>query len=111
MDAPLMEFNLQPEIELLRNDETYRRGRVSKVLARFPDFRVVLIVMKSGNHMEEHSVKPRISIQTVSGHIQLHVGEELLDLPAGRVLVLDRDIPHDVLALEDSAFLLTFGAA
>jgi hypothetical protein len=28
-------------------------------------------------------------------------------MPAGRVLVLDRDMPHDVIALEDSAFLVT----
>jgi hypothetical protein len=28
-------------------------------------------------------------------------------LPAGRMLVLDRSLPHDVVAIEDSAFLLT----
>jgi hypothetical protein len=29
------------------------------------------------------------------------------DLPAGSLLALDRGLPHDVEALEDSAFLLT----
>ncbi len=28
-------------------------------------------------------------------------------MPAGQLLVLDRSVPHDVDALEDSAFLLT----
>jgi hypothetical protein len=30
-----------------------------------------------------------------------------IDLPAGHVLALDRAVPHDVQAVEDSAFLLT----
>ena len=30
----------------------------------------------------------------------------LVDLPVGRLLVLDQNVPHDVEALEESAFLL-----
>ena len=33
--------------------------------------------------------------------------EETVDLPAGRLLALDRNIKHDVEAAVDSAFLLT----
>jgi hypothetical protein len=37
----------------------------------------------------------------------VRIGADPIDLPAGRLLVLDRGIPHDVEALETSAFLLT----
>ena len=37
----------------------------------------------------------------------MHVKDEIFDLPAGHLLALDHAIPHDVQALEDSAFLLT----
>ena len=110
MDGPFLEFELRAQIELLRNEDSYRRGRNSKTLAKYPDFRVVLTVMRAGNHMPEHTAAGRISVQTVSGHLRMHVGEKLLDLPTGRLLVLDRAIPHDVQAIEDSAFLLTLSA-
>ena len=37
----------------------------------------------------------------------MHVQDKVIDLPAGHMLVLERALPHDVEALEDSAFLLT----
>ncbi len=46
-------------------------------------------------------------MQALSGHIEMHVQDKVFDLPAGHFLALDRALPHDVKALEDSAFLLT----
>jgi quercetin dioxygenase-like cupin family protein len=37
----------------------------------------------------------------------MHVQDKVFELPAGHLLALDRAVPHDVKALEDSAFLLT----
>jgi hypothetical protein len=47
-----------------------------------------------------------ISVQTIAGHIRMHLQEGPIDLPAGNMLPLERALPHDVEALEDSAFLL-----
>jgi len=105
--GPFLEFDLNAQIELLRHEEAYRHGRNSKTLAKYPDFRIVLTVIKAGARVPEHTTAARISVQTVAGHIRMHVREKLLDLPAGRLLSLDRNVPHDVQAVEDSAFLLT----
>ncbi len=110
MDGPFLEFDLRAQIELLRHEEAYRRGRNSKTLAKYPDFRIILSVVKAGARIQQHSASGRLSVQVVSGHIRMHVGEKLLDLPAGRLLILDRTIPHDVQAIEDSAFLVTLTA-
>ena len=110
IDGPFLEFELRAQIELLRHEEAYRRGRNSKTLAKYPDFRIVLSVIKAGAHIQQHSASGRISVHMVSGHIRMHVAEKLLDLPAGRLLVLDRAILHDVEAIEDSAFLVTLTA-
>jgi quercetin dioxygenase-like cupin family protein len=72
-----------------------------------PDFRIVLIALKKGGHLEEHKADGRISIQTISGHIRLRILEQSVDLPAGQLLALDRGLRHDVEALEESSFLLT----
>ena len=42
-----------------------------------------------------------------AGKSQMRLQEEDFDLTAGHLLALDRAIPHDAKALEDSAFLLT----
>ncbi len=105
--GPFLEFGLNAQIDLLRHEEAYRHGRNSKTLAKYPDFRIVLTVIKAGVRVREHTADARVSVQTVAGHVRMHVREKLLDLPAGRLLLLDRNIPHDIQAVEDSAFLLT----
>ena len=57
--------------------------------------------------MVQHETTGRISIHTLSGHVRVRLPEKTLDLPAGSIVALDRDIPHSVDAVADSAFLLT----
>jgi len=105
---PLMNFNLSNEIARLHQEEAWlRTGHNSKTLVKQPDFRIVLIALKKGGHLEEHKADARISIQTISGHIRLRILEQSVDLPAGQLLALDRGLRHDVEAIEKSSFLLT----
>jgi quercetin dioxygenase-like cupin family protein len=66
-----------------------------------------LTALDRGHRLPDHRTAGRISIQTVAGHVTVHVGTDTIDLPTGRLLVLDRDISHDEEALETRAFLLT----
>ena len=68
---------------------------------------VVLTVLKSNGRLHEHKAIGKISVQGIAGHIRMHVQDKVFDLPAGHLLALERPLPHDVQALEDSAFLLT----
>ena len=105
---PILEFNLAREIELLRHEEPWQTtGRNAKTIVKHPDFRIVLTVLKVNTHVQEHQTVGRISVQTVAGHIVMRVGESVYDLPQGYLLALDTALPHNVEALEDSAFLLT----
>ena len=107
---PLLRFDLQQELQELRREDSWDRetGRSSKTLAKYPDFRIVLVLMKAATHMDEHRAAARISIQALVGRIRLHLPEqEPLELSAGQLLALDCGMPHDVEALEESAFLLT----
>jgi quercetin dioxygenase-like cupin family protein len=104
---PMLEFDLNAEIKRLREENAWQGGRNSKTLVKNEDCRIVLTALQSGALLHEHRSSGRISVQAVSGHIQMHVEEKVFDLPAGHLLALDRALPHDVRALEDSAFLLT----
>lgn len=107
---PLLQFDLNRELDLLRREDSWERetGRSSKTLAKYPDFRIVLVSMKAGSHMNDHKADARISIQTLLGKILLHVPDlESVELAAGQLMTLDCGIHHDVEAVEESAFLLT----
>jgi quercetin dioxygenase-like cupin family protein len=110
LTEPLLRFDLQQELRELRRKDSWVRdtGRSSKTLAKYPDFRIVLVLMKAATQMDEHRAEARISIQALVGKIRLHLPErEPIELSAGQLLALDCGMPHDVEALEESAFLLT----
>jgi len=107
LESPVLSFDLNAEIAHLRGENAWQGGRNSKTLVKHPDFRVVLTVLKSNARLHEHRAAGRISVQAIAGHIRMHVLEKTIDMPAGHMLALERALPHDVEALEDSAFLLT----
>lgn len=63
--------------------------------------------MKPEGHLEKHRTEGRISVQALMGHIRFRTAEQSVELSIGQMVTLERDIPHDVEALSDSAFLLT----
>jgi quercetin dioxygenase-like cupin family protein len=109
LGLPLLQFDLAAEIEQLRRQESWQRGtgRSSETLVKHPDFRIVLVAMKSNTEMKEHRAEGRISIQTIVGRVRLKLPGQTVEVPAGHLLVLDRCITHDVEAAEESVFLLT----
>jgi quercetin dioxygenase-like cupin family protein len=107
LESPVLSFDLNAEIIRLRGENAWQGGRNSKTLVKHPDFRVVLTVLKSNARLHKHRAAGRISVQAIAGHIRMHVQDKMIDLPAGHMLALERALPHDVEALEDSAFLLT----
>src|ERR1051326_2348491 len=91
LTAPLMDFNLPQEIAQLHAEEAWlRTGRNSKTLVKQPDFRIVLMALQKGRHLEEHSADARLSIYTLSGQVKLQLPEQTVELPEGHLLVLDR---------------------
>jgi quercetin dioxygenase-like cupin family protein len=107
LESPILSFDLNAEIARLRGENAWQGGRNSKTLVKHPDFRVVLTALKSNARLHEHKAAGRISVQAIAGHIRMHVQKKAIDQPAGHMLALERARPHDVEALEDSAFLLT----
>ncbi len=106
---PLLQIDFERELQQLRREESWQRetGRSSKTLAKYPDFRIVLILMKSGTRMRQHKAEGRISIQQLKGQVRVHLSDREMTLSTGHLLVLDCGVLHDVEALEESALLLT----
>ena len=106
---PLLQVDFKRELQQLRREDSWQRetGRSSKTLAKYPDFRIVLILMKSGTQMRQHRAEGRVSIQQWKGQARIHLANRKVTLSTGHLLVLDCGVLHDVEALEESALLLT----
>jgi quercetin dioxygenase-like cupin family protein len=109
LGQPLLQFNLLQEIQALRQEDSWERetGRSSKTLAKYPDFRIVLILMKADTKMDQHRAEGRVSIHQMLGKICVHLPDQDVTVSAGDLLVLDCGVLHNLEALEESAFLLT----
>lgn len=107
LTAPLLTLDLHREIEQLKSEGRWQSGHTAKTLAKYPDFRVVLIVIKTGGRLEKHRTEGRISVHTVDGRIRFTTTERSVELAVGQMLTLEKDISHDVEGIVDSAFLLT----
>lgn len=106
--AEALAFDLSAEIGRLKNEETWHReSHNGNTLVKEPDFRIVLIVMKRGAKLGEHTTSGRLSIQVLSGELLVHLADQMVDLHAGSLLALDRHVIHDVEAREETSFLLT----
>jgi quercetin dioxygenase-like cupin family protein len=102
--------NVNDEIEKLKSAPSWQReaGRSSETIAKYAEFRIVLVRMKKGSYMSHHRAEGPISIHAIQGRIRVHLPEDRKeDLSPGDLLTLERCLEHDVEALEESAFLLT----
>jgi quercetin dioxygenase-like cupin family protein len=105
---PVLALDLNAEIAELRSHPALQTaGRVAKTLAVQRDFRIILTAIRKGTRINEHHVPGSISIHTLRGEIALHIQSQVTRLPAGSILILDQGMAHDVVAQEDSAFLVT----
>lgn len=107
LDAPLLRLDLAKEIAELKAGPAWsENGQNAKTLAKYPDLRIVLIALKRGIRLKAHSAKGRVSIHTLQGHVSLNLVEQKVDLPAGCLLELAKEVSHDVEALEESVILV-----
>lgn len=109
MTDPLVQFDLQQEIESAEQKKPWPAGIHARTLFKKRDFRAVLIVMEPGTKMDEHHADGTISVQVIQGQIQFRTPEKALTLSAGNLLMLDASIKHEVEARGPAAFLLTIG--
>jgi quercetin dioxygenase-like cupin family protein len=106
----IIHYNLGSELEKLKGAPSWQResGRSSQTLAKYEQFRIVLVRMKPGSYMSHHRAEGPISIHLLLGKVRVHLPEDRMeDLKPGDLLTLERCLEHDVEALEESAFLLT----
>ena len=85
---PVLRVNSSDEFEQLRQQDSWQRqtGRSAKTLAKYPDFHIVLVLMKANKRMSEHHVDARISIHALEGRIRVPLPDQKVELAAAELV-------------------------
>jgi hypothetical protein len=111
-----LQFDLGSEIASLASEPAWtEHGHNARTLAKYADYRVVLVVLARGARMKEAQVDQSVIVHALAGRVRVHVpdnGVDMahgIDVPAGHLLALDSCVAFDIEALDESAFLLSLG--
>ncbi len=108
LKAPLLSFSLESEIKKLQSENAWIDGdRNAVTLQKNARLRVVLISLRKNTTLKEHKVEGPITLSMISGKISFIAGDDKINAGKNELIVLEKAIPHDVEALEDSVFVLT----
>jgi quercetin dioxygenase-like cupin family protein len=102
-------FDLNEQMERVFRDSSAKEesGRKTKMLVKYPEFRIALVTMRAGTRWNDHKTPARIFVQVLRGRIHFHTPGGTFELVTAHLITLDPEIVHSVDALEDSGFLLT----
>lgn len=94
--------------DLLEKAGSVDSGRATHVFRAVPggSLSQVMLALKDGKELSEHENPGEALLHVLKGTVRLTAGEEHLDLNANEHVVVPQQ-RHAVLALEDSAVLLT----
>jgi quercetin dioxygenase-like cupin family protein len=82
-------------------------GERNIALFKSEQLEVIRLVLLAGKVFPPHAVPGEITLQCIEGEIDVTVDGESHLLKAGEILFLSGNVPHGVVALQDSSALLT----
>jgi quercetin dioxygenase-like cupin family protein len=108
LDLPLMSFSTEQEIAKLKTSEQWQReSRAALTLVKTSAVTIVLVALHAGAILKEHHAEGPITVAVQEGAIRFKACGEERVLRRGGLLALGAALPHEVEALEESAFVLT----
>ncbi len=92
----------------LREDIKYNDDKVAiKVMMETETSKEIRILFKNGQMMKKHKAGFPITVEIHEGAIDFGVNDKVLNLVKGDLIYLDANVPHDLVATEDSIVRLT----
>lgn len=91
-------------LETFQRDATLPR---STTLFHEPGIRGLLLHLKAGEQIPEHSTPGSITVQSLKGEATFAIGEEQTMLTPGSLVSLAPAVPHRLTARQDSLLLVT----
>jgi quercetin dioxygenase-like cupin family protein len=107
LHGPLQSFDLEVEVLRLRGEKEWLAGRRNAVTLRKGDgLNVVLLAMKAGDRLEEHSAPGPISLVVREGRVRFTTADWSAEAGPETLVACDAGVRHSVEALSDAVFLI-----
>jgi quercetin dioxygenase-like cupin family protein len=108
LSEPVRGFDLDEELARLREETEWREGRRNAItLHKGGGLSVVLLAMRAGDRLEEHSAPGPISLVVREGRIRFTAEGKAIEAGPETVLTCGAKVRHSVEALDDAVCLLT----
>ena len=108
MDAALVTIDLPVFMKQVKEESSWKDGKRNAITVFKTDgLRIVLIALHEGAEMARHTAGGIISVQVLEGQIRFNTDLQSFELSKGQMLALHERIPHSVLAIRETIFLLT----
>ena len=108
LDAALIAIDLTVFVKQIKEESTSKESdRNAITVFKTNGLRIVLIALHKGAEMPTHTADGIISVQVLEGQMQFNTEWRSVELSNGQMLALHERIPHSVLALKETIFLLT----
>lgn len=104
----LNRYDLAGQLARLRaSAPLHDHGRDALTLVRDPTFNLLLMALKVGSGLPDHTAPGPISVLVLDGRVAFTSQGERLELGPHELVTLPARTTHAVMALEDSAILIT----
>jgi quercetin dioxygenase-like cupin family protein len=105
-----MLLDLGQVVTEMHGEAAPEQSRGSITLVKEGGLSLVLTHLHEGALLHEHAAPGATTIQVLDGHVRMQVGDESVEVKAGRLMAFNAGVRHSVEALEDSTLLLTLAS-
>lgn len=104
----MLSLSIMDEVARLKaRPEWSSEDRLAVSLVKDDALNILLMVLKKGARLTEHRTRGPIAVQVLSGSVRFSAGSKDAELSSGSIAALDRNIVHELEALDESVVLLT----
>lgn len=108
LNASLVEMDLNKFIAQLKQETAWADSdRNSITVFKTDNMTIVLIGMHANAELKTHVAKGHINVQVLDGEIEFTAAQQTISMGKGQMIYLGENIPHSVVAIKESFFLLT----
>jgi quercetin dioxygenase-like cupin family protein len=103
---PIARLDLVEEFRRMRASPM-PSGHLAKTVLHDERLRIVLMVLRQGSRIPQHHAKGSLAIQALDGRVIVTLLESSFDLGPGQLLAIEPGVSHALVAIEDTALVLT----